>query len=312
MRLVNPLSITGIGDPFILKPGDARFAGTYYLYATSFKTGFKVWSSRDLARWEDRGLCFEPDADAWSLDCYWAPECVELDGRYYLFYSANTKLNPNGEDETFRIGVAVSDSPLGPFRDVARQPLFDPGFPVIDANVLIDDDGRMYLTCSRCCYKHKVGDYEESWIYGAELSPDMRSIKGELQLLLRPEQAWEDRSAKTTGRRWNEGSFLMKRNGLYYMFFSANHYQDKHYAVGYATSRTPLGPYQKYEGNPILSHDYPRMSGPGHNSITEAPDGEPLIVYHTHADPLKGGGNRQVCISPLRFRADGSIENVVY
>lgn len=83
---------------------------------------------------------------------------------------------------------------------------------------------------------------------------------------------------------------------------------EKHYAVGYATAEKPLGPYTKYEGNPILMHDFPRVSGPGHSSCTFSPDGtEMLIVYHCHTNPLKGGSDRQVCIDRMHFREDGSI-----
>ena len=303
----NPLSITNIGDPFILKPEKKEYKGKYYLYATSMMAGFKVWSSEDLDHWCDEGVCYDGKESKWAKNCFWAPECVEYNGKYYLFFSANWNYNPTNEDETFRIGAAVSDSPLGPFKDLSDKPMFDPGFPVIDANVFIDDDGSKYITFSRCCYKHKVGEFEESHIYGARLNNDMNGIIGQVQLLLQPYQEWENWS-KHTGRRWNEGSFMFKREGLYYIMFSANHYADKEYAVGYATSESPLGPYKKYEGNPILKHDFPRVSGPGHNSCTYSPDGsEMLIVYHCHTDPLKGGGNRQVCIDIMEFDNNGRI-----
>ncbi len=307
----NPLNITGIGDPFVLKPNSPRFRGKYYLYATSSPIGFKVWSSNDLINWKEEGLCYDGRKSLWAKDCFWAPECVEYNDKYYLFFSANWKYNPQNEEENFRIGVAVSDNPLGPFEDLKDEPLFDPGYPVIDANVFIDDDDSKYITYSRCCYKHKVGDFEESHIYGARLSDDMTEIEGEHKLLLRPCQEWENWSAHT-GRRWNEGSFLFKRNGLYYITYSANYYMEKYYAVGYATAKNPLGPYIKYEGNPILMHDYPRVSGPGHSCCIFSQDGsEMLIVYHCHTDPLKGGSDRQVCIDRMHFREDGSICTII-
>ena len=303
----NPLNITGIGDPFVLKPKDPRFRGKYYLYASSSPIGYKVWSSEDLVAWKDEGLCYDGRRSAWARDCFWAPECVEYKGKYYLFFSANWNYNPGNDDETFRLGVAVSESPLGPFADAKDEPLFDPGYPVIDADVFIDGDGSKYITYSRCCYRHKVGAFEESHIYGARLTEDMTGIVGEGQVLLKPCQDWENWS-EHTGRRWNEGSFLFKRNGVYYIMFSANHYQDKEYAIGYATAEKPLGPYKKHEGNPVLKADYPRVSGPGHNSCTFSPDGsEMLIVYHCHTDPLKGGADRQVCIDRMLFREDGTM-----
>ena len=93
------------------------------------------------------------------------------DGRYYLFYSADWKENPTGALENFRIGAAVADSPAGPFTDLSDRPIFDPGYPVIDAN-LYAEDGAYYLYYSRCCYEHSVDGLEESWIYGVRLRPD--------------------------------------------------------------------------------------------------------------------------------------------
>lgn len=311
MRALNylskPIDIRGIGDPYVLKCKEGRYAGNYFLYATSAENGFKVWSSGDLATWADHGLCFEREIDSWCINSFWAPACIEYKGAFYLYYSANWSHNPDGDAETFRIGVARSDSPLGPFKNVFNKPLFDCGFPVIDADVFLDDDGKKYITCSRCCYKHKVGAYEESHIYGAELDDDMLSLRSDLVLLLKPEQDWENWSIGT-GRRWNEGSFLFKHNRVYYLMFSANHYADKEYAIGYATSAAPLGPYRKYKNNPILMHDYPRFSGPGHNCMVRSIDErEWLIVYHAHTDPMKGGEDRQVYINRITISMEGNL-----
>ena len=94
---------------------------------------------------------------------YWAPEVYEVKGKFYLFYSAQWKVNPSHELENFRIGVAVADSPLGPFIDLANRPVFDPGYPVIDANVLFDTDGKAYLYYSRAAYKHPVESEIAEW-----------------------------------------------------------------------------------------------------------------------------------------------------
>ena len=107
------------------------------------------------------------------------PECYEIDGIYYLFYSADWKVNPTGALENFRIGVARASTPSGPFTDISDHPIFDPGYPIIDANVFAED-GRYYLYYSRCCYEHKVDGLEESWIYGVELAPDFSGVKGEM------------------------------------------------------------------------------------------------------------------------------------
>ena len=72
--------------------------------------------------------------------------------------------NPTQEQENFRIGVAVADKPTGPFKDLSDRPVFDPGYPIIDANILFDDaSGKTYLYYSRCCYKHAVESEVSAW-----------------------------------------------------------------------------------------------------------------------------------------------------
>lgn len=308
----NPLGITGIGDPFILRASD----GFYYLYATSAPDGYLCWRSADLVNWESAGQCYKAGEDAWAVSHFWAPECFEIDGRYYLFYSAQDGDNPTDELENFALGVAVSDHPTGPFVDITgARPLLKMDYPIIDVDlarddkgqVLRDEQGRFYLYYSRCCYKHKVGEYEESHIYGVLLAPDCRQCVGEPVLLLAPDQEWEEWSAPTTGRRWCEGPLVLRHGGKYYMMYSSNFFEEKHYAIGYAVADAPFGPYEKHADNPIMMHDYPRVSGPGHNSVAWSPDGiEMYICYHVHTHD-SGGGNRQVCLDKMGFAADGSM-----
>ncbi len=146
----NPLSVA-FGDPFILSASD----GKYYLYGTGgVEKGFGAYSSDNLADWQYEGQVYSGDnPQSWTLKNYWAPEVYEIDGKYYLFFSADWKVNSTGELENFRIGVAVADKPTGPFLEISDKPLFDPGYPIIDANIL-QHDGKTYLYYSRCCYKH--------------------------------------------------------------------------------------------------------------------------------------------------------------
>ena len=177
----NPLNVV-FGDPFVLHASDGRF----YMYGTTANLdGFKVYSSDNLADWNDEGQVYRgATPDSWTIDCFWAPEVYERNGKYYMFFSSNWKENPANELENFKIGVAVDDKPTGPFREMYDRPVFDPGYPVIDANLWFDDEnGKVYLYYSRCCYKHPVEseiavqarerglfrEIEESWIYGVEL-----------------------------------------------------------------------------------------------------------------------------------------------
>ncbi|WP_134088870.1 glycoside hydrolase family 43 protein [Olivibacter sp. XZL3] len=332
----NPLSVT-FGDPYVLHvKGDK-----YYMYGTggAAKNGFAAYSSTDLVNWKDEGQVFyASNPNGWSDStaawdgAYWAPEVYAHNGRFYLFYSAQWKENPTEEVENFRIGVAVADSPTGPFTDLSNQPIFDPGYPIIDANVLFDKNGKIYLYYSRCCYKHPVESevatwakqkgwfdtIEESWVYGVELKSDFSGVIGEPVLLLRPpvkmddkQAEWESRSvtSKEVNRRWTEGSFIFKKGSTYYMMYSANYFGGKNYAVGYATSESPLGPFTKAANNPVLQKNVESggvVTGTGHNSVTYSPNGKEMFCVY-HARTLSTGEERVVFIDRMKILDDGKL-----
>lgn len=299
LTVCNPLPVK-FGDPFLLHASDGKF----YLYGTSLDDGFEAFVSSDLTEWTPCGQVYKgADSASWNVSEFWAPEVYERDGRYYLFYSASARRQYTGDKENFQIGVAVADNPGGPFTDLHDGPLFASEYPVIDANVLFDEpSGKTYLYFSRCCSGHPVeseisvwarkeklyDSIEESWIYGVELAPDFSGIVGEPRLLLAPPQSmsdrqaeWESRSvtAGEAGRRWTEDSYIFRHDSTYYMLYSANAYYGPHYAVGYATSRSPLGPFEKYAGNPVLS-SRGNVTCTGHNMVIEMPSGELYTVYH--------------------------------
>ncbi len=304
------------------------------MYGTSGGlNGFKAYSSKDLCNWEDRGVIYDNrQITSWGVDCFWAPEAYERDGKFYLWYSANWKHNPTDEGENFRIGVAVADNPVGPFTDLYDRPIFDPGYPIIDANLYFDDEtGKVYLYYSRCCYKNPVEseisewakakgwfqEIEESWVYGVEIKSDFSGIIGEPQLLLRPplkldnsQAEWESRSvtSQEVNRRWTEGSFLFKEKDTYYMMYSANYFGGKNYAVGYATSKHPLGPFQKAANNPVLQKNTEEggdVTGTGHNMVLTLPDGQRLCVYHARTN--SSGDQRVVFIDKLNIDNEGIL-----
>ena len=111
----NPIGITMIGDPFLLKASD----GKYYLYATTFKKdtpnycGFHVWVSEDLNSFSKPLECYYQSNRSFGYMDYWAPEVVEYNGKFIMYYSARRR-----EDDSLRIGVAISDSPMGPFNRI--------------------------------------------------------------------------------------------------------------------------------------------------------------------------------------------------
>ncbi|WP_205512093.1 glycoside hydrolase family 43 protein [Longitalea arenae] len=321
----NPLDVQ-FGDPYILRTS----AGKYYMYGTGAgaHNGFVAYSSDDLVNWKREGqVYYGNNKNGWGEHSYWAPEAYERNGRYYLFYSAQWKENPNRELEHFKIGVAVADQPTGPFIDLQNKPIFNPDYPIIDANVLFAEDGRTYLYYSRCCYKHPVEsevatwarnkgwfkEIEESWVYGVEMKPDFSGVIGEPVLLLRPpvkmtdpQADWESRSvtSKEVNRRWTEGSYIFKKDDTYYMMYSANYFGGQNYAVGYATSKSPLGPFTKAANNPVLQKNTASggiVTGTGHNSVTCAPDGKTMLcVYHGRTS--KTGDERVVFIDKMTVK----------
>ncbi len=99
-----------------------------------------------MVHWQSLGQVYTRDpAKSFGIDAFWAPEVYKVKGKYYMFFSAQWRDNPTNELENFRIGIAVSDKPEGPFVDFSDKPVFDPGYPIIDANVFFDKDGRTYL-----------------------------------------------------------------------------------------------------------------------------------------------------------------------
>ena len=326
----NPLKVE-FGDPFVL------FADSiYYMYGTGGGAdhGFSAYSSKDLVSWKPEGqVYFHDNKNGWSDPkaawggAYWAPEVYKVKGKFYLFYSAQWKVNPNKEEENFKVGVAVSDKPTGPFVDLAQKPVFDPGYPIIDANVIFDTNGKSYLYYSRAAYKHPIeseiadqaresGKYkevEESWVYGVELKSDFSGVIGEPVLILRPpvklndkQAAWESLSVTSgeVNRRWTEGSVTFKKDGIYYIMYSANHFGGEHYAVGYATSSSPLGPFKKADNNPILQKNTDKggvVSGTGHNSIVYSPDGKEMFCVY-HGRTAATGSERVVFIDRMEVK----------
>lgn len=331
----NPLAVK-FGDPYVLHDN-----GVYYMYGTGAgaRNGFAAYSSIDLVNWKHEGpVYYASNANGWSDStaawdgAYWAPEVYKHQGKFYMFYSAQWKKNTSKELENFRIGVAVADDPRGPFVDLTNQPVFDPGYPIIDANVLFDESGRIYLYYSRACYKHPVesevatwakqkgwfDEIEESWVYGVELKPDFTGVKGEPVLLLRPpvkmddkQSEWESRSvtSKEVNRRWTEGSFIFKNGDTYYMMYSANYFGGKNYAVGYATSKSPLGPFTKASNNPVLQKNTDKgglVTGTGHNSVAYSPDGKEMFCVY-HARTTATGDERVVFIDRMKILRDGTL-----
>ncbi len=288
-------NITNIGDPQIL-----LHDGIYYCYATSFIRGFYVWQSTDLVRWSAPQVCFEADEDHWGDRDFWAPEVVYHGGKFVLHYTAREK-----GTKTLRLGVAVSDSPTGPFRVVGPSPLLQVDYANIDGSVLISDHGN-FLYFSRDCSQNYVNGIKTSQVYCVELDETLTKAVGEPRLMTTPTEPWELKSMDRQ-HLWNEGPCVIRYGNRYVMNFSANYYATNDYAICIATADSPLGPWKKEtSANPVLScrND---LFGAGHNAFFVTKDGKLMTSFHVQTDPQNPGENRRTCIGEVIFTEKDGI-----
>ncbi|QEC79966.1 family 43 glycosylhydrolase [Mucilaginibacter ginsenosidivorax] len=250
---------------------------TYYLYGTGSPDGFAVYTSNDLENWkrEDKPALLK--SDSYGLKSFWAPQVFKYRGKYYMAYAA---------DE--HIAIAVSDSPLGPFTQRVHQPITEPG-KQIDPFIFKDADGKLYL--------YHVRLDKGNRIYVARLKDDLSDIDSStLMECIHADQGWENTAA--SGWPVAEGPTVTKINNLYYLFYSANDFRNIDYAVGYATSASPTGPWTKYMGNPILSRKNTGQNGSGHGDLFTTKNGELFYVFHTHSSE-NGVGQRKTAVVKL-------------
>jgi beta-xylosidase len=282
--------ITNIGDPYVLKYGSK-----YYMYATSSADGFYVWESSNMVDWVKGGLALnrKDAANEWGKGNFWAPEVKYYKGKFYMTYSA---ISDNGK---MKIRIAQSDSPLGPFLNWSEPFFSNDQYSYIDADLFIDGE-KVYMYFVKDCSENIINGKHVSQVYVCELSYNLMEFAGYPKLILTPDQTWE---GSGDDWQWNEGPFVMKHDNYYYLLYSANYYASARYSVGVATSNSPMGVWTKYANNPVLKQDASlRVSGPGHCMVTSSPDSsEFFIVYHTHTNFDKPGGNRNMCIDRLNF-----------
>ena len=165
------------------------------------------------------------------------------------------------------ICVATADSPLGPFKQDEHKPIREE--KSIDTSVFFDEDGKAYL------YFVRFNDGNVIWC--AELKENLKEIKEEtLTQCFKAEEPWELVLPKVV-----EGPSVFKQNGVYYLIYSANGYTSQDYAVGFATSDSPFGPWKKYEGNPVL-HKCDGLVGVGHGAPFVDMEGKMRYVFHAH------------------------------
>jgi GH43 family beta-xylosidase len=264
--------------------------------------GFAAWSSRDLRHWTSEGpiLHFANVPWASELGAAWAPCMAGRNGQFFFYFCAGSS-----------IGVAVGDSPTGPFRDVLGEPMvpFREDMSSIDPMVFVDDDGQAYFYWGAVPGGDKPGRDLCMHLSVRTLNPDMVSFEGEQIPTI-----WTQKSPGG----WHalnhiEASHVFKRNGIYYFMWSPGWFgsddDSKTYRVHYATSSSPLGPWTEAANNPVLSSRREvEVIGPGHHSTIQIPGtDEWFCVYHCH----KGDSERRAFIDRMTFDSEGAIETII-
>lgn len=262
--------------------------GVYYFYGTRSSTqnkGVQCYSTTDFKTWKDEGFVLA-HGDAFGDGVYKAANIVKYGDYYYLFYMAkSTSL------ATSVTAYASATAPNGPFKNAEKNALTnDSNF--IGGQPFVDEDGQVYLIYARTTGGNKL--------YGAKIALSDGKATIDLStetLLLTPTEEWENAKASVV-----ECGFIVKHNGLYYLLYSGGNYNST-YGTGYATAKSPLGPYTKYAYNPILvSND--QAFGVGASTVFVSPDGsEHFIAYLRNFSPTV---TRPLltCIDRIRFVKD--------
>ena len=327
MMVLGMSSVGMAQNPFVQTwctsdPAPMVHDGTMYVYTghDEDKADFfwmqewRVYSTRDMVNWQDHGSPLALESFSWADDRAWASQCVERDGKFYWYICAHSRLS-NG----MAIGVAVSDSPTGPFRDAIGKPLFENGsWDHIDPTVLIDDDGQAWLM------------WGNPQVYYLKLNRDMISYSGELGRLDMTEEAFGGpmMSKREKGKQYKdsyvEGPWLRKVQGsltkvratqgsmtkfkvqgsTYQLLYAAGGVPEH---ISYSTAPSPVGPW-KYAGVIMPLSDTGSFTN--HCGVADY-KGHSYFFYHTGKLPGGGGFGRSVAVEEFQYNADGSFPTIM-
>jgi beta-xylosidase len=277
-------------DPTALAVGDTLYV---YVGHDEAKDGemfnMKEWlcySTQDMRTWTSHGPVLRPTDFKWAVRDAWASHVTEKDGKFYFYTTVQHDKTKPGK----AIGVAVSDSPTGPFVDARGSALItddmtpsDRHWDDIDPAVFIDDDGTAWMF------------WGNPYLYYVRLKPNMIEIDGSI--------------GKVDVPNYTEGPWLHKRGDIYYLTYAAFAHQGMAEKICYATAPSITGPWT-YQG--ILT-GHAKNSYTIHPAIVEF-KGQWYFFYHNAAltiDGVKGAlGRRSVCVEYLYYNPDGTIQPI--
>ena len=274
-------------------PAPMVYNDKVYLYTTHDEDNstwftmndWRLYTTSDMVNWTDHGVIMSYTDFSWGKGDAWAAQCIERNGKFYLYAPLITNINNRGA-----IGVAVADSPYGPFYDPLGKPLAQSEWGDIDPTVFIDTDGQAYLY------------WGNPKLYYVKLNEDMISYSGEIVRVPMVAESFGKRGDGTVKDRptlYEEGPWLYKRNKLYYLFWPGGPLPEH---IGYSTSNSPTGPW-KYGGTVMTPEGGVFTNHPGVIDFR----GKTYFFYHNGNLPGGGGFTRSVCVQELTFKPDGSI-----
>ncbi len=315
--------LTAAQNPFVQTwctsdPAPMVHDGTMYVYTGHDEDGadffwmqeWRVYSTQDMVNWQDHGSPLALESFSWADDRAWAGQTIERNGKFYWYICAHSKIS-NG----MAIGVAVSDSPTGPFRDALGKPLYENGsWDHIDPTVMIDDDGQAWLM------------WGNPQVYYLKLNRDMISYSGQLGKLDMTEEAFgapamdKREKGKQYKDCYTEGPWIMKRpvpnaslkgkaltiprESQYFLLYAAGGVPEH---IAYSAAPSPAGPWT-YVGEIMPLCD--TKSFTNHCGVADY-KGHNYFFYHTGKLPGGGGFGRSVAVEEFKYNADGSFPTIM-
>ena len=283
-------------DPAPMADGDRMYVYTGHDEDNAnffWMNDWRVYSSADMVNWTDHGSPLSLASFSWADGRAWAAQTIKRNGKYYWYVCAHSKLSG-----AMAIGVAVGDSPTGPFEDAIGKPLADGNWDYIDPTVMLDDDGQAYL-----CWGNPR-------IYFCKLNKDMVSIDGKIENIPQDENSFGGPSFRDRQKgvkykdSYTEGPWLMKRNKNYYLVYAAGGVPEH---IAYSMAKKPFGPW-KYMGEIMpLSNT---GSFTNHCGVADF-KGHSYFFYHTGKLPKGGGFDRSVAIEEFKYNKDGSFPTIL-
>ncbi|MBQ9357113.1 MAG: family 43 glycosylhydrolase [Prevotella sp.] len=280
---------------------------------------WRAYSTTDMVNWTDHGTLLNLNSFSWADDRAWAAQCIERNGKFYWYVCAHSKLT-NG----MAIGVAVADSPTGPFRDALGRPLYDDGsWDNIDPTVFIDNNnGELQAWLF----------WGNPTIHYAKLNEDMLSFDGEVSIVNQTVEGFGSPNFRERQRDvsyedcYTEGPWILRRDittpaasaaglakraaglakkaqPLYYLLYAAGGVPEH---IAYSTAPSFEGPWT-YRGTIMPQED--TRSFTNHCGVVDY-KGHSYFFYHTGKLPGGGGFGRSAAVEEFTYNADGTFPTI--